>query len=173
MPNFAHIHFPLGTVNPGSTMLGFRIMHPAHALCVKLVENRSEDFLFTSLQRSEVCPPSMSTSGSTTGPVRFLAQRGITSNACAFASNQHGLESVPPLRSRGATWRSVRPSESIQPDGPQPVKSRLFLSGMTAISFAPVSTLIPGMIPASGNNFDEGSASFFCWRIVRRKGSRH
>ena len=36
----------LGQVNPGSTLLGFTIMPlSGHPLCVKLVENRSQDFL--------------------------------------------------------------------------------------------------------------------------------
>ena len=39
-------------------------------------------------------------------------------------------------------------------------------TGKPAISFAPVSTLIPGIIPASVSTLTKGVPSFFCWRIV-------
>src|ERR1700674_395157 len=46
------------------------------------------------------------------------------------------------------------------------------------MSFAPVSTLMPGMIPASVTALAKGVPSFFCWRIVSTNtlaetGGRH
>ncbi len=126
----------------------------------------------TASQTSSVWLPSIKTSGSTIGTRPASCERAANrASACAFASMQNrvGMPSPIVITARHLVNRAPNLAYSARRSRRPSNPSVIFSPGNPASGFAPVSTLIPGMIPAWVNVSEKRVPSAVAWRMVSSK----
>jgi len=119
-----------------------------HLLDVELLEDRAKDFLgYLRTSSQSVVAVHEDLGFDDRDEAASWHKAAYLASACALASMQPRWEFRRPGQSRRATWQSVRPSERTEQAFARPSRpSVTFSPGWPARSFAPASTLIPGMI---------------------------